>query len=308
MSDNKIAKDLVACKNAWFGCNKFIHHEDVNYHMENDCLFRKVLCTNNCGKFIYLCKLDEHIINHCKKRFISCYKCNQSILSEHSAYHLQNLCLERMLKCSVSCGIMLKAKDAEKHENEVCIQKCKFNCGMRIGPAAKLVLHQLFQCSLRLLKCPIDGCFTDIPSKNFDEHVSILCPELLVLCSNGCGLRIKKKDLFVHNDEWRGSCTERFINCPKTLIGRRIQILHNKTLGLVLNFRRRICDGNIVVNTRNVIDEIYVKFEHGHDWLSVWDTQFEVLDKQKISTCKSMIATELDEHLQYSCMESKMKK
>lgn len=65
--------------------------------------------------------LLDHEGIHCCKRLIECGICEDKIVSEKIAHHRHKECLNRLVKCRVSCGERMLAKDLEFHENEVTL-------------------------------------------------------------------------------------------------------------------------------------------------------------------------------------------
>jgi len=63
--------------------------------------------------------LLDHEATHCCKRLIPCGICPKEVVSEQLAWHRHNECLCRIVKCRISCGERMLAKDLDFHEQEV---------------------------------------------------------------------------------------------------------------------------------------------------------------------------------------------
>ena len=122
-------KKLVPCINYWKGCGMFVPKDNMNIHVALRCNYRQVLCRLNCEKYFPFCKLEDHEMNHCKFRIISCDLCGENLPSREISNHMKQICPMRMVMCSLGCGRMFKAKDVIAHEEAGCILSCKYNCG-----------------------------------------------------------------------------------------------------------------------------------------------------------------------------------
>ena len=85
--------------------------------------------------------------------------------------------------------------------------RCPYGCPF-IGDPQEMDQHQSFQCDLRELLCPSNGCEVPMPFHQLrDEHVA-LCPKLMIYCES-CLLPVKREHLKEHN------CKERMAAAMK---------------------------------------------------------------------------------------------
>ena len=66
--------------------------------------------------------VDEHATSECTKRPLTCAQCGEEGLwYDEIDNHLDALCPERKVECSLNCGIQgLKARNEEKHRMYDC--------------------------------------------------------------------------------------------------------------------------------------------------------------------------------------------
>jgi hypothetical protein len=182
-------KRIVACLNAWTGCRERVRYDYLDTHLNLRCQTRLVNCRLNCGAKVKFCLRVDHEENHCMKRLIVCWQCEEKVTSENITAHLHETCMSRLVRCSVGCGQMIKARDLDHHENEVCRQFCKWNCGIKYGPPEILMLHELTECPLRAQKCDY-SCDMDahMTAGYVSEHMRHHCSHTPLVCPNLCAV------------------------------------------------------------------------------------------------------------------------
>lgn len=199
-------KRKMGCPNGWQGCGEFIPFDLVDQHLALRCSRRKVYCRLNCGALVAFAFREEHEATHCKRREIPCDKCNAKMESHTISDHLHNHCPERILRCTVGCGIYLPAKSMPHHENSFCRQPCTWVCGELIGPLAKRRYHEVYICPRRPYQCA-NGCgLGGLTARQGKEHEKHQCMGRMVTCSFGCGQRVQRRLLAAHTDPWHGDC------------------------------------------------------------------------------------------------------
>lgn len=231
-------KRVVSCPSAYQGCCERITVDEVEAHLMLKCKVRKVTCRQFCGALIPHNKRENHELLHCKNRTIQCDQCGESMVANTYTEHLHSTCPERMIKCSISCGLSFKAKDVVRHEQEVCVGPCKWGCGRRIGPPEQLALHEACHCDMKPMQCKYGCGVQHLTVKDVRIHEEIVCPNRTILCTLGCGRKMPARLQGQHFDTVRGTCSERPVRCPSNLVGWRIMLLPSNKEGIVLQYRR----------------------------------------------------------------------
>ena len=137
------------CINIKNGCNQILEYRNFINHVNNECkfnpFFQCLICKNFKGNF-YECKkhfdlcgnkekkckfclmnvknflLNEHE-EKCKIKEIFCEFCNKKLIRKDYFEHINNICIERIIKCDL-CKISYKFKEKEKfHSKEICYKK-----------------------------------------------------------------------------------------------------------------------------------------------------------------------------------------
>lgn len=220
--ENECPKRAIGCPNAYEGCLEMPAFEFLYQHTHLRCSYRKVPCRLNCGGMIPICKRDDHEEVHCNKRGLECTDCHQIVPAQRFGVHLRDDCMERLVSCSVSCRAKFKAKDVQRHEEEECVQPCKWACGRRIGPAEMRYMHEFIGCPRRPVVCKFGCGLGGLTAEFIAEHEKYQCPEKMQRCPNGCGDRVKRRDMPLHVDSWHGTCPERLVRCPSDFVGWKI--------------------------------------------------------------------------------------
>lgn len=300
------------------GCREQLRFDYLETHLCLRCQFRPVNCRLNCGSKIKFYLRVQHETEHCSKREIVCWQCNDKVISENITTHLHEECPSRLLKCSIGCGQMFKASDLHYHENEICQKYCKWECGQKIGPPDRLNLHELTQCLLRTALCKYN-CRPNLrmTAGYVKEHMESYCPMTPLICPNSCDCgMILRKDLRAHMDSQFGDCMERFVRCPSNYVGWRVLIgttEQNRKSGIVVNYKRfysaehkqdaecasngniineetalkklQYCIpvGSILPSSRSIrwkgTDKLCIRFDDCHEWIDPWTSPLVAVEK-----------------------------
>lgn len=253
-------KRLVGCPNAWQGCTEILEFDSLEKHLEMRCQVRLVPCRLQCGRcdglpnkfgFVYqegdgslmpYNMREDHEKLYCCKRTMQCDQCGESMVADTYPEHLQQTCPERRVKCSVGCGVYIKLKEKEHHETNVCQAPCKWNCGRVIGPQQRKNLHELTECPNRPVMCKHPGCkVVGFTAQYIAEHEQTQCGDAIEYCPDSCGVRIKRKHIGQHREQWYGDCNERMVRCPSNYVGWKV-VVAGRHEGIVLKYERRVTD------------------------------------------------------------------
>ena len=253
-------KRLVGCPNAWQGCTEILTFDSLERHMEMRCQVRLVPCRLECGrcdglpnKFGFIYKdgdgslmpynvREQHEKLYCCKRIMQCDQCAENMVAETYPHHLLNTCPERRVRCSVGCGVFIKLKEKDHHERNICQAPCKWKCGRVIGPQQKKNLHERTECPNRPVMCPNPGCkVVGFTAEHITEHAQTQCGDVVEYCPDSCGVRLKRKHIGQHREQWYGDCTERMVRCPSNYVGWKV-VVGGKHEGIVLKYERKALD------------------------------------------------------------------
>jgi hypothetical protein len=150
----------ITCIICMFRCREQVRYDYLETHLYLRCQTRLVNCRLACGSKVPFNLRVGHEESHCMNRHIECWQCKEQVMSKDITSHLHNTCSYRLILCSIGCGLMIEAHELEHHENEICRNYCKWNCGVKYGPLQARQLHELLQCSLREKRCGY-GCSMD---------------------------------------------------------------------------------------------------------------------------------------------------
>jgi hypothetical protein len=109
----------VSCSNAFEGCNETLSVSHLQSHLRFKCPCRLVECRLLCNQYVPMLRLEEHELNHCKRREIVCDSCREKLLAVDMPQHLHELCTQRLITCSIGCGSRFLACDIVHHEQKV---------------------------------------------------------------------------------------------------------------------------------------------------------------------------------------------
>lgn len=254
-------KRLVGCPNAWQGCTEIVQFDFLEKHLTMKCELRLVPCRLLCGKnnmgddgeqlgaLLPFNKRENHEKYHCSKRQLECDQCHQMMIADTYTNHLHNDCPDRKIRCSVGCGMFIRAKDLSHHEEKVCKAPCKWNCGLVIGPQQRKNYHELSECGCRPVKCRNAGCTAEgFMAKYIEEHERFHCGHVMEFCPNSCGKRLKRVDIPKHIENWYGDCVERLVRCPCNYVGWKVRV-NGTEEGHVLKYERIVATKQSKLNT-----------------------------------------------------------
>ena len=188
-------KRKVGCANAYSGCKEMVNFDFVFQHETLRCRYRKVPCRLNCGGEIPYCLRDNHENEHCNKRGLECDQCKSMVHAAQFGKHLKNECVERYVKCRISCGHSFKFKLLAAHEKNVCVAPCKWGCLRVIGPEQRRHLHELLQCKKRPVSCNYHCGMGGLTQEFLKEHEEQQCPEYVCVCVCMCVCVCASSDL-----------------------------------------------------------------------------------------------------------------
>jgi hypothetical protein len=133
-----------------------------------------------------------------------------------------NFCRREVLSLTVRCGYNKKGcpwlgalKDLENHEKtcEFMMVTCT-NEGCQVTvPAKDLAHHKEYDCKFRIIPCAM--CGNPIIFSQQRDHFSRDCPDIKVECENGCGTKVKRKEMSEH----LSTCENVKVPCPFNSLG-----------------------------------------------------------------------------------------
>ena len=112
------------------------------------------------------------------------------------------------VSCKLTCGVVLRRNELEKHEKETCPQrvvKCE-HCKKA---------YKYYRLNEHLNKCPkmkvpCDLCDTQITREDMPEHLKHDCGMVQETCQLGCGMKLTRNELKIHEKD---TCVQRKIAC-----------------------------------------------------------------------------------------------
>ena len=119
----------VKCPNSvWCGWQGDLR--DAEEHLEINCLYQKVECSNGCGEKIKRNDILVHIEFACPFRSCECPHCGfKGVYQDVTSVHYAN-CRDIPLPCPAECGRTLARKDMENHLSTECPDEyisCEYN-------------------------------------------------------------------------------------------------------------------------------------------------------------------------------------
>ena len=229
--NRKICNLLIYCTNRkcrWEGSL-----QDIDKHLST-CPFQIVECSNKCGEQVDQCNLENHILNKCQRRIVSCVYCHkedeyQIINGDHydecPGYppHCPNngcekklkrrlmtqhrtVCPHEMVMCSNRCGFKCKRNELYKHLHNTCPKRIVSCVYCHKGDEYQIINGDHYDiCTDIPLYCPNNGCEKKIKRRLMTEHRDT-CPKEEVVCqysfmSYKCNKKMKREDIPQHNKE-----------------------------------------------------------------------------------------------------------
>lgn len=319
-------KRTIGCPNAYQGCAVLVTPDSLQAHLRSHCELRMVPCRQFCSMLVPWRDRDKHEAEFCKNRMLECDQCHQQMTANTYTAHLHDTCGERMVVCRIGCGQSFKARNLDAHEENDCLGYCRWECGTRMGPPAKLRLHETVDCLERPVECCLSCNVPRLTRRTQKLHETQQCLERTVACQLGCGADLTLKQLRKHMHMFTGDCPRRLVYCPSNLVGWRIQLLDGlDTTALVLRYERRKLNPIDVPSSSSSLrvqihfgDFLYVRSPKGQTWINIWGTDFILLEKSmgedtnkllhrdEHFTCGTFPFSSLTSHLYLSCPQRKV--
>ncbi|KAG7387416.1 hypothetical protein PHYPSEUDO_014179 [Phytophthora pseudosyringae] len=226
---------LVHCP---LSCGQRLPAQTVEFHLSKRCNKRNAVCRLGCGQVMAFVLLAEHEAVHCVLRCEFCQFCHLSLPVKSLVVHLDKECQQRPRGCRLGCSSKVTWADTTEHETIQCpkrLVKCsicdgevwfcereshaKVECPLRIygkcddgcGQTLRhnqVAHHLLFSCTKRVVDCK--QCKQKMQFAFLREHHELLCPQRVVNCRKGCGMRLKESDTETHEGE---ECSKRLLFC-----------------------------------------------------------------------------------------------
>jgi len=118
----------INCNN----CGEIMDKTLLDEHLKKSCskVFR--WCKLGCGTKLQLLDIDNHLMNVCPKRDVSCKLCDEKVWAEDMEEHLADTCVGRVVECLNQCGIEdLTFRDRGNHMIYDCINReIVCDCGL----------------------------------------------------------------------------------------------------------------------------------------------------------------------------------
>ena len=230
--NRKIRHLYIYCTNKDKKCDWEGSLQDIDNHLS-----QIVECSNGCGQQLTQCNLNVHLTTQCPKRMFPCSYCQHRDEYQHIiSIHLTQ-CPDYPLPCpnngceeNIKRRLMTQHRDECPHEIVTCSNGCGFkrkryqlpthllDCPKRIvscphcqhrGEHRSITGVHLTQCPGYPLPCPNNGCEENIKRRLMTQHRDE-CPHEMVMCSNGCGIGLKRHELHIH---LLNKCQKRIVSC-----------------------------------------------------------------------------------------------
>ena len=156
----------------------------------------------------------------CKECYTSLFINNKDIsinnIDKQYSSAIKSLIENKQIKCinkNIGCNWIGELSSFESHLNDECLYqkiKCPNNECDKIIFKKDLNSH-LIKCDYikKIMKVKCNYCEGEFDLDNLVKHIKE-CPELIIECDNGCGEKIKKKDLEEHKTK---KCPEELNKC-----------------------------------------------------------------------------------------------
>ena len=213
-----------------FSC-RWLPLSELDLHLSNDCLNRKVIIVNNIDKrhhgfgqktsidravqlaedrnkmdkFHNARNLDNDVAE-------SCPFCGKDTIPEKMLKHVDDECMEYTLFCPLACGEKIFRKNMDHHLHNLCKKRnvmCP-QCKSNELWAEELQNHITFLCTHRSIPCKFECGIRTLIACEEEVHLLEECPLRTVQCT--CGLFFLFKDLAEHK---LLNCTDRLVHCPQ---------------------------------------------------------------------------------------------
>ncbi|CAM9420486.1 unnamed protein product [Ectocarpus fasciculatus] len=208
-------KRFVVCP---LGCRAEVRQEKLAEHMDEKCPFRSSPC-EACGASLQLESHAKHLVESCPRVPRSCTNgCGSRVRGEDLQHHLSKECPKRVVPCPLGCPEdQLWAEEVSSHLRDSCplqLEPCRRGCGEQVAVCSR-EQHEAAECSERLVKCE---CGMEHPFSKTEDHRITACLAVVCYCSLGCGVKVRKMDMDLHQEEHCERKTLRtlskMIDCP----------------------------------------------------------------------------------------------
>lgn len=171
-SHQRAIKSLqVHCVRKDKGCDWNGGLVNLDIHMKNECQYRLVECSNQCGSTIVYHQLEHHQLVICPKRKYKCPYCSRvSTYDDITEKHI-NLCPLTPVKCQNGCHKTIKRNEQEQHTQ--------------------------LDCPLQGVAChfKVVGCKHKPQRQDLEQHINNDCPMHLSLVMK----TVKQQEKLIHD-------------------------------------------------------------------------------------------------------------
>ena len=121
----------VSCSHKAEGCSWSGSHDELQTHLASEldgCLYVDIKCPLNCQKTILKRDVDQHVSQHCSKRYHACRHCSFKATYEEVGSHMED-CMHVLLECPNRCGVTFKREFLDHHLSMCCLEvlECEFS-------------------------------------------------------------------------------------------------------------------------------------------------------------------------------------
>ena len=175
----KIGELNVFCSNVYQGCEAVLKMKDLYDHLsgtesEYGCEYASISCPDDCGSYLLLKDMEDHLDYDCVKRVVTCGYCSTWVAFDWLDAHYY--ACEKSSPCPRFCGGQFLYEELKEHE-----------------------LH----CPNMLVTCPFKeaGCHVEVLRKQEEEHAKESAATHLQLMMATCSaLRADVRSLKLNND------------------------------------------------------------------------------------------------------------
>ena len=212
--ENTCHKRGVACL---AGCGEYIADNEMKLHLNESCRHRFIPCEIRCGQKVRVVDMTAHLSVSCPNRLVPCpnecfdheTKKTRHVISKRMQAHLSVECPSRLVLCRL-CTTEMMSCSVQSHLDLECSQRL---VGCRIQGCAKQVRlvdrenHELHECKFRLILCE-NGCDIRILNIHMKSHIARTCEMRYVTCPLQCGQQVRRRFLRNHLSSECDKCTK----------------------------------------------------------------------------------------------------
>jgi hypothetical protein len=119
-----------------YGCNvRRLYYKDIENHCDNICLNRKIRC-KKCRLLYPRNENFKHVNDECVYRIILCPNlCGVSIQHNDMNLHMNDICTNRLILCPLYCQELVVFSSIKEHTKSICENRsilCPYTCGRHI--------------------------------------------------------------------------------------------------------------------------------------------------------------------------------